>query len=132
MGTELRRLKPETITRALAALRAELIREGGAGLEHVEALLQLRGNNLAPVPRKAPPQRFKRNRLRIAIRIALRDGPITGPEIVTRIAAAHGLEYREIYRSVYSQLGQMRRAGVVVRESGLWEMLHGRPRDSLI
>ena len=46
MGTELRRYKPETITRALVALRAELIREGGPGLEHVEALLQLRGNNL--------------------------------------------------------------------------------------
>ena len=53
MGTQLRRYKPETITRALVALRAELIRDGGPGLEHVEALLQLRGHNLGPVPRKA-------------------------------------------------------------------------------
>ena len=124
MGTELRRLKPETITRALAALRAELMREGGLGLEHVEALLQLRGNNLAPVPRKAPPQQFKRNRLRLAIRIALRGGPITGPEIVKRIAASHGLDYGEIYRSVYSQLGQMRRAGVLAHEGALWKIIH--------
>ena len=56
--------KPETITRALVALRAELIREGGPGLEHVEALLQLRGHNLGPVPSKAnSPARFRRNRL---------------------------------------------------------------------
>lgn len=127
MGTELRRLKPETITRALAALRAELIRDGGPGLEHVEALLQLRGNNLAPVPRKAPPQRFKRGRLRLAIRIALRDGPITGPEIVARIAAAHGLDYGEIYRSVYSQLGQMRRAGLVGHEGRVWRLADRQP-----
>ena len=59
MGTELRRLKPETITRALVALRAELVRDGGPGLEHVEALLQLRGHNLGPVPRKAKPPNFR-------------------------------------------------------------------------
>jgi hypothetical protein len=52
MGTQLRRYKPETITRALVALRAELIRDGGPGPEHLEALLQLRGHNLGPVPQK--------------------------------------------------------------------------------
>ena len=39
--------KPETITRALVALRAELIREGGPGLAHVEALLQPRARKVA-------------------------------------------------------------------------------------
>ena len=121
MGTELRRLKPETITRALVALRAELIREGGPGLEHVEALLQLRGHNLGPVPAKAKtPARFKRNRLRVAIYAALRDGPITGPEIVRRVSKASGIGYREIYRSVYTQLGEMRRAGRLAHEGRLW------------
>ena len=73
MGTQLRRYKPETITRALVALRAELIRDGGPGLEHVEALLQLRGHNLGPVPQKVvvTPARFRRNRLRVAIYAAL-------------------------------------------------------------
>lgn len=56
MGTELRKLKPETITRALVALRAEMVRDGGPGLVYVEALLTLRGSNLPPVPRKAPHQ----------------------------------------------------------------------------
>ena len=122
MGTELRRLKPETITRALVALRAELIRDGGPGLEHVEALLILRGSNLPPVPRKAKPPHFRRGKLRAAICVALRDGPLTGPEIVERVCAAHGLAYRAMYRSVYSQLGQLRRAGLVVREGGLWSV----------
>src|SRR5688500_15623863 len=119
MGTELRKLKPETITRALLALRAELIREGRPGLEHVEALLQLRGNNLPPVPQKAKtPARFRRNRLRVAIYAALRDGPLTGPEIVRRVSEAHGIAYDALYRSVYAQLYMMRKVGRVVREDG--------------
>lgn len=128
MGTELRRLKPETITRALAALRAELIRDGGPGLEHVEALLVLRGSNLPPVPRKAAPPNFRRGKLRLAIFMALRDGPLTGPEIVRRVSAAHGMAYKQVYRSAYTQLGHMRRAGLVRHEDALWSMLpHRRP-----
>jgi hypothetical protein len=128
MGTELRKLKPETITRALVALRAELIREGGPGLEHVEALLQLRGHNLGPVPQKAKtPARFRRNRLRVAIYAALRDGPLTGPEIVRRVSEAHGIGYAAVYRSVYTQLGEMRRAGRVVREDGRWRLAEQFP-----
>ncbi len=119
MGTELRRLKPETITRALVALRAELIREGGEGLEHVEALLQMRGNNLPPVPRKAN-QHFKRGKLRLAICAALRDGPLTGPQIVERACATHGLAYRTLYQSVYAQLYCMKKAGTLAHEGRLW------------
>jgi len=40
-----------TITSALKALRHRTVREGRPGLEHVEALLAIRGDNLAPVPR---------------------------------------------------------------------------------
>ena len=43
-------LRPETITNALVNLRAQLIRDRGSGLEHVEALLQMRGHNLGAVP----------------------------------------------------------------------------------
>ena len=120
MGTELRRLKPETITRALVALRAELIREGGPGLEHVEVLLQLRGNNLPPVPKKAEPPHFRLGKLRVAIYAALSDGPLTGPEILERVCAAHGLAYRAMYRSVYAQLWYLNRAGLLAHEVGMW------------
>ena len=66
MGTQFRPYQPETITRTLMNLRPQIIHGGGPGLEHVEALLALRGNNLAPVPRKATVH-FRRNRLRLAI-----------------------------------------------------------------
>ncbi len=119
MGTQLRRLQPETITRALAALRAELIREGGPGLEYVEALMALRGNNLPPVPRKAT-VRFRRGKLRVAIYAALRGGPLTGPDIVRRVSEAHGLPYGTLYRSVYAQLWCLKDAGRVVHEGRVW------------
>ena len=102
MGTEFRALPPETITRMLANYRAQIIRDGAPGLEHVEALLQMRGHNLGPVPRKAPPQRFKRGKLRVAIYATLRDGPLTGPQIVERVCEAYGLAYGVQYRSVYT------------------------------
>lgn len=119
MGTQLRRYKPETITRALVALRAELIREGGPGLEHVEALLVLRGSNLPPVPRKLP-MRFKRNGLRRAIREALRPGPLTGRELVQRVSDATGVPYGELYRSLYAQLHVMRERGQVTHDHNFW------------
>jgi hypothetical protein len=120
MGTEFKAHKPETTTRALRNLRAQIIRDGGPGLEHVEALLKLRGDNLGPVPRKAPLQRFRRGKLRVAIFAALRDGPCTGPEVVTRVCEAHGLAYGNMYRSVYAQLGEMKKAGYVRHEGRLW------------
>ena len=43
MATQFRPYEPETITRTLLNLRVQLIRDGGPGLEHVEALLQMRG-----------------------------------------------------------------------------------------
>ncbi len=132
MGTELRRLKPETITRALVALRAELIREGGSGLEHVEVLLQIRGHNLGPVPRKAKPPNFRRGKLRAAIYAALKDGPLPGPEIVERVCTVHGLALGRVYRSAYTQLGHMRRAGLVMHEGPFWRLTSPVPPAALL
>lgn len=119
MGTQLYIYKPETITRALRNLRAQIIRDEDPGLEHLEALLQLRGDNLGPVPRKANPL-FRRGKLRVAIFTALRKGPCTGPQVVMRVCEAHGLAYGAMYRSVYSQLGQMKKAGHLRHEGRLW------------
>lgn len=119
MGTQLYLYKAETITRALQNLRAQIIRDGGPGLEHVEALLQLRGDNLGPVPRKAT-YHFRRGKLRVAIFTALRAGPCTGPQVVARVCEAHGLAYKAMYRSVYAQLGQMEKAGQLRHEGRVW------------
>jgi len=119
MGTQLYPYKPETIRRALQNLRAQIIRNGEPGLEHVKALLQLRGDNLGPVPRKAN-SFFRRGKLRVAIFVALRGGPLTGPEVVALVCVAHGLAYGSMYRSVYAQLGQMKKAGQLRHEERVW------------
>ncbi len=121
MGTQLYIYKPETITRALRNLRAQIIRDDEPGLEHVEALLQLRGDNLGPVPRKANPF-FQRGKLRVAIFTALRQGPCVGPQVVMRVCEAHGLVYGAMYRSVYSQLGQMKKTGHLRHEGRVWRL----------
>lgn len=122
MGTHLYLYKPETITRALRNLRAQIVRDGGGGLEHVEALLQIRGDALGPVPRKATVY-FRRGKLRVAIFTALRGGPCTGPQVVQRVCEAHGLAYEVMYRSVYAQLGQMKKAGHLWHEGLLWGLI---------
>lgn len=114
------RFQPHMVTNALLALRADLIREGGPGLEHVEALLVLRGSNLPPVPRKLV-MRFKRNGLKRAIREALAGGPLRLPDVAQRVSEASGVPYdRAPYRSVYAQLNAMRGKGLVVGGGGKW------------
>lgn len=45
---------------------------------------------------------------------------MTGPEVVAQVSDAHGIAYAALYRSVYSQLGEMKRAGRLVHEGRLW------------
>jgi hypothetical protein len=120
MGRDFKPYEPKTITRALRNLRGQIIRNGGPGLEHVEALLLLRGDKLGPVPRKLGPIHFQRGKLRVAIFAVLRAGPLTGPHIVEGVCAAHGLGYSAMYRSVYSQLGDMKCKGLLRHEGPLW------------
>ena len=85
----MRPVRNETFVRVLYRLRAEIIREAQDGLEHVDALLRLRGAD--PEARRVPPKLghgFGRGKLRMAILRALRDGPRTGKQIAAAVAAA--------------------------------------------
>ena len=117
------RISDQSITNALLCLRAEIVREGKPGLEHVNALLALRGAlPNAPVPRKTD-RRFKRGKLAAMIASELRSGALTGREIAERVAARHGrLTAGEAYERVYGCLARMRRAGLAVCEDGLWRL----------
>ena len=58
-------MQDKTINNALLALRKQIIREGGNGLDHVQALLEQRGVNM---PRVLPPKRSdvaKRGQMRL-------------------------------------------------------------------
>lgn len=119
---EHRSIKEDTIVAVLHYVRAEIVRDGLDGLEHVEALLRARG--VAPdarhVPRKTP-KHFRRGQLRAAILRALRDSPRSGPEIAREIAReTNGLTYEQVYKRVYIALYAMKRAGLVERDGRLW------------
>lgn len=124
MGSlRLGRITDQSITNALLYLRADIVREGKPGLEHVHALLALRGAlPNEPVPRKTD-RRFKRGKLAAMIAAELRSGPLTGREIAERVAARRGgITADEAYRRVYGCLGHLRRAGRVAREDGSWRL----------
>ncbi len=73
-------------TAALKALRLQLIRDNGSGLQHVEALLAMRGCNLGPTPRSGV-NSFRKNELRRLILAALGDGPQSLRGIAAYIAS---------------------------------------------
>ena len=83
---KMHRHSDETINISLYYLRAQIIRDGADGLEHVEALMKLRGLALdaLPVPEKRN-RRFRKGQLRQAILDELRKGPRTSRQIAETI-----------------------------------------------
>jgi hypothetical protein len=112
-------MQDRTINAALLALRVQLIREDRNGLEHVEALLRLRRVPMPPVTR-APRKAFERRELRRELAALLQDGPKPRAAIVAHVQSAHGLTRRWATECVKNTLGNMRRAGWVRSEGGLW------------
>lgn len=114
------RVSEDTIRNALLYIRAEIVRDNLNGLEHVDALLAMRGHEAAPVPRKTP-KAFKRGELRRMILDALRDGPQTGAQLAERIAGQRdGLTRQQAYKRVYIALHGMQRRGMVRHQGRLW------------
>jgi hypothetical protein len=110
----------ETITRALVALRRKTVREGRPGLKHVEALLKLQGEPLAPVPRMNN-VRFPRNKLRLAILRALRDGPLRTGQVCDRVCEENSVERTQTrYENVACALRRMRDKGDLGHERPVW------------
>ena len=120
-------LRSQRIERALDVLRqirgcdyAEIMRDSMEGLEHVEALLRIRGVEIKHVPRKVP-KHFRRGELTTSILRILRTGPRTGPEIVGEIASnKDGLSYRQAYICVYSALCRLKSKGMLVLNDEMW------------
>ncbi|WP_136634948.1 hypothetical protein [Pseudooceanicola onchidii] len=76
-------MQDKTINNALLALRKQIIREGGDGLDHVEALLAMRGVDM-PRVLIATARRGEMGRM---VLDALRDGPKTRAQLVEYIGA---------------------------------------------
>lgn len=113
-----RPISEETILSVLLYVRAGMIRENRPGLEHVEALLRVRGIN--PDEQRVPTKyqrRFERGQFRAALVRLLRERPRTAPEIAAEIARRHQfMPYEDAYVRTYSTLREMRRQGFVRSE----------------
>lgn len=116
-------MQDRTINSALLALRKQMIRGEGEGLDHVEALLALRG--IHP-PRVMPAKRrdvAKRGYMRIWLLDALRKRPMRLAELVEAVRQHQpDVAYDRISRRTSNVLWKMRRDGLVVNERWVWRL----------
>lgn len=113
------RVTETTIRNALLYMRAECLRDGAPGLDHVDALLRARGHDPdAFTFASKTPKAFRKGELQRKVLAALRDGPKTGPEIVRAIDSP--LPYATTYKRVYICLSRLHGKGVVRREGRVW------------
>ena len=109
-------MQDRTIDSALLNLRKQMIRGDGAGLNHVEALLAMRG---VVMPRVLPAKKADAARMGQMQRLileALRDGPLPFRAIVDHVAQKRSeISYRVAYVRTGQRLDAMKRKGLVVR-----------------
>lgn len=114
-------MQDKSIDGALLALRKQIIRGDQDGLEHVEALLRLRG---VPMPRILPGKRSdvaRRGHMRVWILGALRDGPKTLQEVTDWIAEkTPHVPRRRVYSRVSQALHKLKVSGLVRHEGRVW------------
>lgn len=113
----------KTITNALLALRAEIIRDGMSGLEHVEALLTLRQVALPRVPGKKPLDSCRQREAKAIMLDALRTGPKAAAELRAAFAAARpAVPPDRVMIRVYQAIYRMRDKGLIVKDRGAWRL----------
>lgn len=103
----------EMINSSLLYLRARTIREGLEGLEHIEAIMRIRGMDLEAVhvPKKNK-RRFRNGELRRAVLDTLRQEPHTARKIAEKLDCQQ--------QSVRECLRTLEARGVVLREGRVW------------
>ena len=113
-------MQDRTIDNALLALRKRIIREGGEGLDHVEALLAMRGVGMPRIfALKDKP--FASREVRRAILKALSDGSKSGPDIYRAVMQLRdGMDYQTAQGRVSNVLTKMRQEGLVQRRDRKW------------
>lgn len=114
-------MQDKSINGALLALLKATIRDDGEGLDHVEALLRLRG---VPMPAVLPAKSNNAARRGLMATLALgalRDGrkPLTA--IVAHVADSRPeIDDRAAYVRTTQALAKLKRKGLVMREGRLW------------
>lgn len=121
------RVTETTIRNALLYIRAECLRNGAEGIEHVDALLRARGHDPGGFSFAASrPKAYRKGELRQMVLDTLREGPQTGAEIARKAQARKPeLTYKQVYKRVYICLNTLKRRGVVRHVGREWNL--GRP-----
>jgi hypothetical protein len=113
-------MQDKTIDNALLALRKQIIRGNGEGLEHAEALLSARGVLLPAVIRREAPV-APRGQMRRMVLDALSGGPLTRRQLTWSIAPLRqDVPLARLYWRVDSVLAKMKVAGLVRLEGRVW------------
>jgi len=113
-------MQGKTIDRALIALRKEMLSTGGDGVQHVEALLSLRGVPL-PEYKWIVRDRAKRGRMRRVVMPALAEGPRSTADLVALVAQERPELTPEVVEvRTVRWLGMMRCEGVLRGRKGVW------------
>jgi len=116
-------MQDKTIDNALLALRKQIIRGDGDGLEHVETLLQMRGVDMPRVLPAMPENSARRGQMAFWIMEALRDGPKPRREIAARIRELRpDVPQEALYWRVDAALSRLRRKGLVWRDGRVWQL----------
>lgn len=113
----------KTITNALIALRAQIIRDHLDGLAHVDALLLARGIDPAKlrVGTKRKPDCARQGFMRLMVMEALRGGPKRHSEVAAMILPRRPeITSQAAYKRTGQALAKMRLGGLVKREGRLW------------
>ncbi len=121
-------MQDKTIDNALLALRKQNIRGGGAGLDHVETLLQMRGVDM---PRVFPAKRkdvARKGQMTALVLAALRGGPKTALEVTAYVAPRRPELSPEAAKKRTAQaLSKLKMRGVVENDFGpdgcLWKLV---------
>jgi hypothetical protein len=115
-------MQERSITNALLALRKQIIRGNLDGLDHVNALLVLRGVDLAALePKRASSEcRLPRRGMSALALDALREGPKRGRDVAAYVAEHSDMTHRQAIKRVYQPLTRLAELGVVRRDGRLW------------
>ncbi|MDF0601270.1 hypothetical protein P1J78_11060 [Psychromarinibacter sp. C21-152] len=116
-------MQDKTINNALLALRRQIDRDNLDGMDHVEALLSLRG---VPIPRLSParkPDVAGKGVMARMIIEALQAGHSTQSGVTAHVAARRpDLSEWDAYRRTSLCLARLKRSGRVVREGRAWRL----------
>jgi predicted ABC-type transport system involved in lysophospholipase L1 biosynthesis ATPase subunit len=119
-------MQDKTINNALLRVRRDAYGRDAESFGHAEALLRLRGVDLAAhvIHRKSMTKRSGNRQMRLAILRSLRTGPKVMQEIARDVHADNPqLDFDAAYKRAGMALARCKADGLVMREGRLWGLV---------